>query len=93
MDKSITSKEYRLLLRELRATRERLGVTQLQLAERLKESQSFVSKCERGERRLDVIELRQFCQAIGMPFSTFVRHLDQLLVGAARQVETKSRRR
>jgi transcriptional regulator with XRE-family HTH domain len=68
VDKSITSREYAVLLREFRDARKRAGVTQIELAERVGESQSFVSKCERGERRLDAIELREFCRAIGITF-------------------------
>ena len=33
---------------------------------------TFVSTCERGERRIDVVELRAFCQAFGMPLKQFV---------------------
>ena len=63
----------------LRATRERLGVTQEELADRLGETQSFVSKCERGERRLDIIELRTFCMALGWSLPKFVRDLNKAL--------------
>ena len=80
MDKSISSEEYAVFLRELRAARRASGVTQIDVAERLGETQSFVSKCERGERRLDVIELRAFCQAIGVPFKRFVDMLEQALL-------------
>jgi len=83
VDKSISSKEYRVFLRELRASRERNGLTQIDVATRLNETQSFVSKCERGERRLDIVELRQFCQAIGVSFTAFARDLDQTLAGLA----------
>ena len=39
-------------------------MTQIDMADRLAETQSFVSKCERGERRIDVAELRAFCRAL-----------------------------
>jgi hypothetical protein len=51
------------------------------LAARLGETQSFVSKCERGERRLDILEIRAFCLAIGIPLSDFIRRLEQALGG------------
>lgn len=76
MEKSLFAQDYRLFLRQLRSARKRAGLTQEQLAIRLKETQSFVSKCERGERRIDVIELRSFCKAIGISFSEFTRALD-----------------
>ena len=64
------------MLRLLKATRQRKGVTQQQLAARLGQTQSFVSKCERGERRLDVVELRAFCQALGRTLARFVQELE-----------------
>lgn len=76
MEKSLHSEGYTLFLRQLRAARKRSGITQVELAERLNETQSFVSKCERGERRLDVVEVREYCQAIGIPFAGFMRELD-----------------
>jgi ribosome-binding protein aMBF1 (putative translation factor) len=79
VEKSITSQEYRNFIRELRAARERSGLSQVDLAARLGETQSFVSKCERGERRLDIVELRVFCRAMGIPFIQFVRRLDRVL--------------
>ena len=75
MEKTLHSKGYRLLLRRLREARRRAGVTQEELAARLGETQSFVSKCERDERRLDIVELRAFCKAMGVPFVGFVRRL------------------
>jgi transcriptional regulator with XRE-family HTH domain len=79
MDKSISSHDYRIFLRELRSARKHRGLTQIDLAARLGETQSFVSKCERGERRLDILELRAFCLAIGTPLSDFVRRLEEAL--------------
>ncbi len=79
MQKSITSQDYRTFLRELRAARKRSGLTQADLARELNESQSFISKCERGERRLDVVELRNFCRVFGTSMAEFVRDLERSL--------------
>src|SRR3954454_15147810 len=76
MEKSIHSAQYSVLLRLLRTTRINAGVTQEQLAELLGESQSFISKCERGERRLDAIELRSFCKALNVDVTHFMRQLE-----------------
>jgi transcriptional regulator with XRE-family HTH domain len=54
---SLHSARYRELVRRLRAARERAGLTQTEVAETLKKPQSFVSKVELCERRLDPIEL------------------------------------
>jgi len=79
MEKSIHSAQYGVLLQLLRTTRTRAGITQKQLAELLGESQSFISKCERGERRLDAIELRSFCKALNVGFADFARRLEKQL--------------
>jgi len=79
VDKSITSQDYKVFLRELRSARRRSGLTQVDLAARLGETQSFISKCERGERRLDIVELRSFCRAFGVALPTFVQRLDRAL--------------
>ncbi|HBO9554064.1 TPA: helix-turn-helix transcriptional regulator, partial [Pseudomonas aeruginosa] len=49
------------------------GITQAQLAERINETQSFVSKYESGEQRLDLYELEKICDAIGVPLMDFIR--------------------
>lgn len=54
-------------------------LTQTQLAKRLGTQQSFVSKYESGERRLDVLELREICQALGVRFDEFMARLDKVL--------------
>jgi hypothetical protein len=43
----------------------------------LGETQSFVGKCERGERRLDVVELQAFCGAIGVSLPDFAQRLEE----------------
>lgn len=75
MEKSIFSENYTLFLKRLREARQHAGLTQEQLAHRLGHNQSFVSKCERGERRIDVIELHYFCHAMGVSFADFVCRL------------------
>jgi transcriptional regulator with XRE-family HTH domain len=72
MEKSIVSADYRLFLDFLKKTREDIGVTQIQIAKKLKITQSQVSKIERGERRLDFIELRRWLRALGVPIIDFV---------------------
>lgn len=76
MAKSIFTKEYALFLYCLRKSRKAAGLTQEEVAERLKQTQSFVSKCERGERRIDVVELRAFCYAIGTSLNDFIQQLE-----------------
>jgi transcriptional regulator with XRE-family HTH domain len=76
MEKTIYTREYAVLLRLLREAREQAGTTQVQLAEKLGQSQSFVSKLERGDRRIDVIQLRTICQIVGVSLYEFVDRLE-----------------
>ena len=59
---------FRELIKELRLTK---GLTQAQLADRLRMPQSYVSKYETGERRLDFPETAIVCKAIGVPLKQF----------------------
>lgn len=70
--KTIYSDSYRDLTSILRDAREKSGLTQEQLATALGEDQSFVSKVERRERRLDLEELRRMCMALGVPLSDII---------------------
>lgn len=64
------------LLRELRRER---GLNQRQMAELLGMPQSFVSKYETGERRLDILELRAVCGVLGISLHDFVDRLEARL--------------
>ena len=75
MEKSIWTEEYQQLCALLKQLRQEAGLTQAQVAERLDVPQSFVSKYEAGERRLDVIELRHVAQAIGTTLEAVVSRL------------------
>jgi transcriptional regulator with XRE-family HTH domain len=66
--KSIHRPEYKALLGALVEARKAQGITQAQLAKKLKKPQSYVSKFENGERRIDVIEFMEICAAIGVDY-------------------------
>lgn len=63
--KSVHSGEHAEFCAEMIAARKKAGLTQENLASRLKRPQSFVAKYEGGERRLDVIEFLAIAKAIG----------------------------
>lgn len=79
MSKSVFTAQYAAFLRELRRARKRTGTTQAAIAQRLDMTQSMVSKCERGERRIDVIELWGWCQAMKVSFTEFVQRLESVI--------------
>ncbi|MGD0265861.1 MAG: helix-turn-helix transcriptional regulator [Candidatus Methylomirabilota bacterium] len=64
---------YRLFLTRLREARREAGLTQAVVAAKLHRPQSFVSKCESGERRVDVVELIEFARLYGKELTFFVR--------------------
>lgn len=64
--------EYRQFLQKLKAARLEAGLTQVDVAERLKKPQSFVSKFESGERRVDPVELRHLAKIYGKPTIYFL---------------------
>jgi transcriptional regulator with XRE-family HTH domain len=66
---------FRLLLRKIR---EEAGLSQLELSQKLKKPQTFVSKSEIGERRIDFIETLDFCEACGVPMARFVKRLEEM---------------
>lgn len=75
--KSTYSGPYQALLARIRAARKARGITQEEVARRLGKPQSYVSKAELGERRLDVVEFLQFVRAIeGEPLAV-LRELER----------------
>jgi transcriptional regulator with XRE-family HTH domain len=60
----VNPKDYRLVGAALAAARERAGLTQVQLARQLRKPQSFVSNYERGQRRIDVLEMLRIVEAL-----------------------------
>jgi len=79
MEKSVTTAEYQVVVQLLREARTSAGITQVELAEMLQQTQSFVSKMERGDSRLDVIQLRTVLAALGFSLPTFVSELEKRL--------------
>ena len=73
MQKSLSSTKQKSFLALLRQVREEAGLRQIDVAARLNQPQSFVSKYESGERRLDLLELELVCEACGTDVVAFVR--------------------
>lgn len=81
MEKSLYTIQQQKLQEVLRQIRAEAGLRQVDLAERLGEPQSFVSKYEIGERRLDILEIRSICEAVGITLEQFVGRLEKVLTG------------
>lgn len=77
MVKSTFSEKYALFRQLLIEARQKKGLTQSQVAETLNKPQSFVSKYESGERRIDLIEFLEVAQVLGVPSYEFLRKLEK----------------
>jgi transcriptional regulator with XRE-family HTH domain len=70
--RSTSSANYKRFLERLRDARVAAGLTQAEVAAALRRPQSFVSKCESGERRVDAVELAMFARIYGRELGYFV---------------------
>ena len=68
---ALHTKRYRAFLVLLRRAREEAGLTQVEVAKKLSRPQTWVSKCELGERRVDFVELENFAVVYGKPLEWF----------------------
>lgn len=77
--KTIHDRAYQVLVDCLRKARQDAQLTQTELAERLRTDQSYVSRYESAERRLDVIELRAICREFGRGLAEFITDFEREL--------------
>ena len=84
MTKSKLAADRKRLPALLRQIRLEAGLRQVDVAQRLGQPQSFVSKYESGERRLDLLELSQVCEVVGISLAEFVRRFEDLSWNPAR---------
>ncbi len=84
MSKTLHRPETQLLIELLRDTRVAAGLTQAQLSEQLGRGQSFASDVERGQRRLDLVQLRDWCEIVGSTLPKLVRDFEQRIEAASK---------
>ena len=72
LKRSAYRERYRIFLQRLKLARVEAGLTQVEVARKLGRPQSFVSKCESGERRVDAVELVDFSRLYDKPLAFFV---------------------
>ena len=75
MTKSVFSDRYGRFLAVIVQARQDAGLTQSDLASRLNKPQSYISKAERGERRIDVVEFIDLAQALGKKPSDLINRI------------------
>lgn len=64
-------RRYNRFVRKLKTARIQAGLTQTEAARKLKKPQTYVSKCELGERRVDIVELAEFAHIYCKPIGYF----------------------
>ena len=79
MTKSIFTKEYCTFLQLLIQTRQDQNITQSVLARKLKKPQSYVSKYESAERRLDIVETMNILKVLNISLSNFCKEFEKIL--------------
>jgi len=73
MKKSIHTKEYAYFVEKLKKARHEAGLTQVQVARKLKRPQSYISTIESGQQRVDVVELQKFAKMYGKEVNYFFK--------------------
>ncbi len=73
MSKSVYSKDYKDIIERLKTARIDAGLAQQEVADKLGKPQSYISKIESGERRLDVAEMKKFSTIYKKPVDYFLK--------------------
>lgn len=87
--KSIYSQSYRALLARITQARKEAGITQADLAKQLGRPQSFISKIESGERRIDVVEFLQVAHLIGFDPCALIQDLRLIQTQKTKKIPKK----
>jgi len=78
MPKSLNSPRHELVKSALIEQRKAVGMTQTQVAKRLGKPQSYIAKIERGERRIDIVEMVDLAEVINLDLSVLVLQIGQI---------------
>jgi len=73
MKKSIFSEDHKYLINQLKKARVEVGLEQEEVARLLRRTQSYVSKIESGQRRIDIVQLKQFARLYKKPINYFLK--------------------
>jgi len=72
MNKTIYTKDHKFIIEQLKKARNEAGFDQEKVAELLGKTQSYVSKIEAGQRRIDVVQLKEFAKIYKKELSYFI---------------------
>lgn len=76
--RSIHNKRYKAIIAYIRGKREEAGITQKQMTKVMHLRQNIISKIETCERRIDLLELLQYCRGVNVSIKEIVEHLDTM---------------
>lgn len=92
MPKPIHRAEYEVVRGLIRQFRVGAGVKQAELSESLGKPQPYVSAIETGHRRVDLVEIRDICNALGIALPDFIDAFERLLRSPTRKPRPKRTR-
>jgi len=73
MSKTIYSKEHKYIVEQLRKAREETNLSQREAAKFLQKTQSYISKLESGQRKIDVVQLKKFARLYKKSLDFFIK--------------------
>ena len=73
MNKTIYSKEHKYLVEQLKKARKEMGIDQKKVAKLLGRTQSYISKIESGQRRIDIVQLKKFAKIYKKSLDFFIK--------------------
>ena len=73
MVKAIFSKDHKYIVEQLKKARQEAGLDQAEVAKLLGKTQSHVSKVEAGQRRIDIVALKEFAKLYKRPLDFFIK--------------------
>jgi len=73
MDKTIHHDEYKVFIKQLKKARKEAGLTQIQVAKKLGSTQAYISKVEKSQLRVDVLELKRLAKIYGKAIGYFLK--------------------
>jgi len=73
MSKAIYSKDHKYIVEQLKKARQEAGLEQTEVAKLLGKTQSYLSKIESGQRRIDVVQLKEFAKIYKKDINFFLK--------------------
>jgi len=73
MSKAIYSKDHKYIVEQLKKARKEAGLEQAEVAKMLGRTQSYISKVEAGQRRIDVVALKELARIYKKPINYFLK--------------------